>query len=411
MVAAGIYNEALDIDKSLTIMGANAGTAGTDTRDPETILHWTTGDVVSLGTDQQVTFDGFSFEGKHVVTASQPDAQLAFTNSVFDLEASGNDANNFYFNQPTNFTFTNNSVDVIGYSSAFFQPVGDPTDSTHSTVNISGNTFTGHAGTYEAGADNTVALIANLSDVTGAVNNNTFSNLDIGVLVANGAGPLDITGNTFEHMHRVSGETAGGEAAGIVFYDPAPYNGDINISGNHFNDTDAGIRSSAIPGTTVAGSDIVIDGNTFVDVNHPGYQPIEGVLHFTNSTIDGAAQADIYLSGFGADTISGGAGAHYLYSNPENGLDTLVNFDGNNGDTIDFLVANFTGTSAGAQTATTFGSSADGNFASADERFHYNTSTNELSYDADGNGSGHLATVIAELDHAATITAANIHGV
>ncbi len=81
-------------------------------------------------------------------------------------------------------------MDVTGYTGAFFQPVGDPSDSNHSTVTITGNTFNGHAGIYVPGDDNVVPLIANLSDVNGTVSGNTFSNIDIGVLVGNGAGPL-----------------------------------------------------------------------------------------------------------------------------------------------------------------------------------------------------------------------------
>jgi Ca2+-binding RTX toxin-like protein len=92
-------------------------------------------------------------------------------------------------------------------------------------------------------------------------------------------------------------------------------------------------------------------------------------------------------------------------------LDHIVDFNAGEGDTIEFLIANFTGTSSGAQTTTTFGTSGNNTFATADERFHYNTSSGELSYDSNGSASGGLTAVLAVLDNHATLQAANVHGV
>jgi Tol biopolymer transport system component len=130
------------------------------------------------------------------------------------------------------------------------------------------------------------------------------------------------------------------------------------------------------------------------------------------STVNGGDGDDRLISAGGV-AMTGGAGADHfqLNSSAPTNRDQILDFNAGEGDTIDFLVASFTGTSAGPQTSTTFGSSADGTFGSADERFHYNTTTHELSYDADGNGTGHLATVLADLDNGATVAAANIHGV
>ena len=54
VVDAGIYAENLTIDKAVTILGANAGIAGTATRGAETIIQGTT-TVSALG---PVTIDG-----------------------------------------------------------------------------------------------------------------------------------------------------------------------------------------------------------------------------------------------------------------------------------------------------------------------------------------------------------------
>src|SRR4051794_8529081 len=161
---------------------------------------------------------------------------------------------------------------------------------------------------------------------TAPVSNNTFDMVDIGVLVANGTGPLDITNNTFEHMHRAPGTSGGGFAAGVVFYQPAPFGGLVNVSNNTFTDADAGIRTSAVPGTTVAGSSIMIDDNHFSSVDHIGFQPVGGVLHFTDSTVNGPTVPSEFFGGTSDDTITSTAANDLVHGN--DGTDT-VTFTGN----------------------------------------------------------------------------------
>ena len=304
IIAHGTYAENLTIGISLTFVGANAGISGTGVRGAETEITWSSGFAVTVTTTDAVTFDGLKFIGQHVISASTADTDVTFTNSDFQLVSGGNGSNNFYFNQPDTFTFTNNNVDATGYTGAFFQPIGTSGHPENTTVTFTGNTFTGHAGTYVGGDDNNVPAMLNLSDVNGTVSGNTFDGVDIGILVANGTGPLEITDNTFENLHREPGTTGGGFAAGVVFFTPAPFTGEIEISGNTFENADAGIRTSGVPGSTVEGSGIVIDDNTFTNVDHSGYQPsVGGVLHLTNSTIDGEAVESQFLGGLDNDQI------------------------------------------------------------------------------------------------------------
>ncbi len=321
MVAAGSYNETVTIDKALTIQGANAGIAGTGTRGAETVLTWPAGDMATINTTAAVTFNGLRFVANtDVITTHTQNSNITFTNSTFDIQSGGTGGNAFYLSEPSHFTFSNNLVDAHGYASAFFQPVGDPDDPSHSVVTFTGNTFVGHATAYVPGDDNNVPLILNLSDVNGTVTGNTFSNVDIGVLLGNGAGPLDISGNTFEDMHREPGTSGGGFAAGIVFFTPDADFGPVTITGNTFSDADAGIRTSA---TTIAGLSITIDGNDFTDVDHPGWQPAGGTLHLTNSTVDGTGIASEFVGGGTTDdTIASTAGNDIVSS--EGGVDTVT---------------------------------------------------------------------------------------
>jgi Ca2+-binding RTX toxin-like protein len=329
LLAQGTYNETLTTDKALTILGANHGVAGTAGRGAESIINWSTGNAVTVNTTAQVSFDGLKFTGTHVLVETTPDAKIGFSDSVFVLTAAGGSNNNFYLNQPDSFSFTNNKLDATGYTGALFQPVGTTGDPSQTSVTFTGNTFTGHPATYVPGDDNNVPLIINLSDVHGTVSNNTFDSVDIGVLVANGTGPLDITGNTFEHMHRAPATSGGGFAAGVVFFQPAPFGGLVNVSNNTFIDDDAGVRTSAVPGSTVVGSPITIDGNHFTTVTNVGFQPVSGVLHFTNSTVNGPSVPSEFFGGSSDDTITSTAANDIVHGNT--GTDTLV-LSGNQSD-------------------------------------------------------------------------------
>jgi len=318
MVAAGDYNENLTINKALTILGANAGVAGDGTRGDETALSWSSGNAINVTTTANVVIDGLSFTGTHVTSISTSGTNLTLTNSVFDLVAGGNGSNNFYLSQPDHFTFTDNVVNATGYTGALFQPVGVPGNPSYSEVTVTGNTFNGLAGDTQPGWDNDVPVVLNFSNVNGTVSGNTFSGVDIGVLVADGTGPLDITDNTFTGLHRADTD-ASGFAAGVVFYEPSHADGadfgPITISGNSFGDSDAGIRTSGTPDASTEGLDITIDDNDFTDVDHPVWQPAEGVLHLTDSTIDGTEVPEYFFGGNAGDTITGTAGADVIFGN------------------------------------------------------------------------------------------------
>ena len=304
MIASGTYAEALTIGKALTFVGVNAGVAGTGSRVSEASISHGPDSILTITTTGAVVFDGLAFDGKQVIAASTEDTNITFANSVFSLTSGGNGGNNFYLSRPSSFTFTDNLVDATGYTGAFFQPVGDPSDPSHTTVTFTGNTFNGHAGTYQGGDDNNVPVMLNLSNVNGTVDDNVFTGVDIGVLVADGTGPLSISNNTFQDMHRVDGSTGGGMAAGVVFYEPNPFGGEITVNGNHFVNADAGIRTSE-SGTnpTLVDSEITIDGNTFTNVTNPAVQPVGGILYLTNSEIDGTPVASDFVAGSDDDTI------------------------------------------------------------------------------------------------------------
>lgn len=150
-------------------------------------------------------------------------------------------------------------------------------------------------------------------------------------------------------------------------------------------------KTASVFGGTVEGKsgDDVLTGSWFAD------------------TLTGNQGNDKIDGNFGRDTINGGLGNDDLYGGKGWGKDTFV-FDtqlgANNVDTIhDFGHLNiadviqldsdiFTKLSAGKLSSNNFAKNATGEAQDADDFIVYNSSTGELKYDADGNGSGSAVT-------------------
>ncbi len=124
--------------------------------------------------------------------------------------------------------------------------------------------------------------------------------------------------------------------------------------------------------------------------------------------ITGGTGSDWLVGGAGGDTLTGGSGAdHFVYMLTTEGGDTIADFNVAQ-DMIDILASAFGGgLTAGTDPATVFGSSASSTFGSASERFHYNTATGVLLYDADGTGAG-AAVTLATFTGLPAFTAANL---
>ena len=116
------------------------------------------------------------------------------------------------------------------------------------------------------------------------------------------------------------------------------------------------------------------------------------------NTIVGTAATDNIQAGAGADRITGAAGPDFLaggagddtfvFNLPSEGADTIGDF-AVGADVLEFSAAGFGGgLTAGMDVATVYGSSGDATFGSSTERFHYDTSSSTLYFDADGNNPG-----------------------
>ena len=294
MVDAGTYAENLTIDKAVTILGANAGIAGTATRGAETRIQGTT-TVSALG---PVTIDGIEvlnttnsgtqFIGVSVHTA----ADVTIENSVF-------------FSTGPNGTNEDRAINL------------DTTAQGH--VVIANNLVTGAA----------LGQFSTASWHRGIWSDGTTSQ-------------LDVTGNTFENVR--SGMNLDG-------YNDAH----TNISGNTFANGGTGIAIGTPVSSAITGihdntfKDIADDFNLKnVDAAHSQAFDADATHNLAVASGGDAVGVLHVLGTLGADTLTGTAGVdvldaadlpdgiHDSAANTLHGLggdDTLIGSDGN--DTLD----------------------------------------------------------------------------
>jgi hypothetical protein len=139
----------------------------------------------------------------------------------------------------------------------------------------------------------------------------------------------------------------------------------------------------------------------------------------TDNTITGTASADTIQGGGGNDTITGAGGAdslaggagadHFVFNFPSEGTDTISDFVSGT-DKLEISASGFGGgLTAGMDPATVFGSSADATFGSATERFHFDTTTDTLYFDADGTAGGSAPVALTQFQNNVNILASDLH--
>ena len=197
-------------------------------------------------------------------------------------------------------------------------------------------------------------------------------------------------------MNLQANAASGGDAASDVisgFEDPTG-----SASADTLTDNGS---ANVIEGGT--GNDVLVGGagNDTID-GGDGNDTIDGGAG--NDTIEGWDGNEVLVGGAGNDTLTGGAGGdHFVFNDPTEGSDNIVDFNSGQGDLIYILISAFGGgLTTGTAPSTVFGSSTTSTFTSGTERFHYNTTTNTLLFDADGSGAG-AAQAIAVFNNAVAL--------
>ncbi|WLA62321.1 DUF5801 repeats-in-toxin domain-containing protein [Bradyrhizobium diazoefficiens] len=135
-----------------------------------------------------------------------------------------------------------------------------------------------------------------------------------------------------------------------------------------------------------------------------------------SNSLSGGAGDDTLTGRGGIDTLAGGTGADkFHYNGPSDagpGLgnpDRILDFALAEGDVFEISAAGFGGGLLnGTDASGKFSASGNDTFASGAERFHFNTATHTLLYDADGSGGASAAIALAVLENGATVDAAHI---
>jgi Ca2+-binding RTX toxin-like protein len=145
--------------------------------------------------------------------------------------------------------------------------------------------------------------------------------------------------------------------------------------------------------------------NAYVEVVYlmDAARSIRGNQHDTRFV--GNAADNVFVGGRGADTIEGGAGADTFVFEEKLGnrhVDTIVDFDSNEGDVVHLDAGLFSALSPGGLSGVAFHLGAAA--TSASHRIVYDTTTGDLRYDADGSG-GADAVLVATFSNTPTLQA------
>jgi hypothetical protein len=355
IVSEGVFEENVTLDKSITILGANAGVAGTDAaRSGESMLD---GQFVIAA--DNITIDGFQVDGggsqssgvRGTGTSAYSDVSIA--NSVFTGQAG--QAILWGFGQgggagSENWSISDNLINGIVGNDASAMRLENINGLT-----ISGNTIehnddanSGRRGIQLENVQNATIAgnmidlgVDDFSDVNAAFNSARYAmqfSFDNGMATQNT--DIAVTGNAFK-----------GAYDGIVTLDGGVFD-DVQFSNNTFEDFVFGIRLSAATNSAQGTqSNIAITGNSFDVIwgalafdNRPETDAFSNIELLGNTylgdtrsvvyidpdnldlsgtnTLEGSANAETILGGLGDDILIGGAGNDVI--NGRGGSDIIL---------------------------------------------------------------------------------------
>ena len=296
--AAGTYNESLNIDKGVTILGANAGILGTGVRGAETII---TGQS-QITTTSQVTINGVEFLDNQPYTLSSSDGFVALT--ILDDLMAGDVVEDSVFNRaPTSNPGTFSPGTFVGSNA---QPTHRGIElasvGANTQVTIENNLFTGTDQYSYAGDDWRTAIYSNGGAGTTNIDDNTFENVRTGVNADNFSSSVQITGNSLDH-----------DGSGVSIGVGSDVTNVTSITNNTFGvavDNEFNFRNLTTPVTFNAGAAGNVLSNAAAS-NPNEYLYIEGGSAGDN--LAGTSGNDILLGDAGNNTLTGAGGNDVLY--------------------------------------------------------------------------------------------------
>ncbi|GAB5388094.1 MAG: hypothetical protein Alpg2KO_10620 [Alphaproteobacteria bacterium] len=292
VIAAGTFDEAINVNKSLVIRGANAGIDGVDGgRGAETILTQQatlsgTGNVILNGLmfllDDPFPASPTPADTYTAVLVSGTSGDHQIKHSVFDASPSPGSTT------PSSFLSLSSAPNYRGVEIA----------SVTGSVQVFDNLFTGDNTYPYAGDVWRSAIYSNGGTGTTDITNNRFENTRTAINADNFDENVSIDGNTFAN-------SGSGISIGVTISDPV-----TNITNNIFDDvdTDFNLRNLA----TGADFDIGGTGNSATDS-----MLILGTTG--DDDVTGTDGNDIFVSNGGEDSFDGGDGDDIMIATPMGG--------------------------------------------------------------------------------------------
>ena len=305
-VAPGTYDQALTIDHSLTLQGANAGVAGTGSRGAESLVELLAGEpgsIFDITTAAPVTIDGFraQFNGTQdnggVLVSLADQNQLTFSNNIVDESVY---VNTLLFDDSAatstwhNNLFTHNRQ-ISSPGTGIVAAWGETPGGNQAVVSITGNTFS-HL------TDNDGVPAINLNTVSGVVSTNTFTDIhQYGILLADTLGNLTISSNVFDQIHNDTPGSSGNRGSGIRTFAVPNFVGPVMVTGNTFSNSFHGVRFANDGSPATVPSDFTVNRNAFLGNTQADISLAAGTIGTLNGTCNWWGQA----SGPGGAQVDG----------------------------------------------------------------------------------------------------------
>jgi Ca2+-binding RTX toxin-like protein len=233
---------------------------------------------------------------------------------------------------------------------------------------------------------------------------------DANNLLIGGAGADTLTGNGGNDVLRGGADAdvlSGGDGVDMVQYNgsAAGVTVDLNVGVSGFQSASGGDADGDVIsgferayGSDYADTLIGDDANNLL-IGGAGADTLTG--NGGNDVLRGGADADVLSGGDGADTFV------FNTALSIQNIDRIVDFSAGDGDRLQLDDAYFSTLTVGALQETEFRANLTGLAEAADDRIIYNTSTGQLSYDADGL-DGAEAIEFAVLMNSAALDASDI---
>lgn len=207
---------------------------------------------------------------------------------------------------------------------------------------------------------------------------------------------IDLSGSTFEYKGQL--KIKGGKIAGGYFTEYSR-----SLSGSD----SIRVTGIKVPAKEMLGSIpvLTLPDNIKSELLSYSGKALPGAYGFGGKDMI-SGDYEYIRGGADNDSLTGGASVNvFIFESPDkNGIDVITGFNRSQGDRLQIdLSNNYSGGFSYGQSVTDngdqsqIGYSDSDEFGTAAERFHLNTTTGALFFDADGNGGGYLSKQIATL--------------